>query len=194
MKPAGLPLLLALSLIAPAANAGAEPFGRRLAAAAEAQVGVTTIYDGSYRQLRYPGGDVPPERGVCTDVVVRAYRSLGKDLQVLVHEDLSRASSAYPKLWGERTPDRNIDHRRVPNLRVFFTRNGRSLPVTKNAADYEPGDLVTWRLPSGLPHIGLVSTKTTSGRPNVVHNIGAGTQVEDSLFEYEITGHYRYGG
>jgi uncharacterized protein len=176
-----------------AAPASADPtFGERLAASAARQVGVTTIYDGSYRKLPYPGGDVPMERGVCTDVVVRAYRTLGFDLQKLVHEDVVRAPRAYPKLWGNRAPDRNIDHRRVPNLRVYFSRHGAVLPITRNGADYAAGDLVTWRLPSGLPHIGLVSAEKAGSRPKVVHNIGAGAQVEDSLFEFEITGHYRW--
>jgi uncharacterized protein len=162
--------------------------------AARAQVGVTVIYDGRYTRLRYPGGDVPMERGVCTDVLVRAYRKAGIDLQALVHEDMTRAFGAYPHLWGLRAPDSNIDHRRVQNLRVFFARHGKTLPVTSSAKDYQPGDIVVWRLSSGQPHIGLVSSRTVSGgnRPLVIHNVGQGAQEEDALFLYAITGHYRY--
>ena len=162
--------------------------------AARAQVGVTVTYDGSYRKLAYPGGDVSVERGVCTDVLIRAYRKAGMDLQVLVHEDMGRAFDAYPHLWGLQRPDSNIDHRRVQNLKVFFSRHGKSLPVSASAADYSPGDIVVWRLPSGLPHIGLVSSWQVpgTGRPLVIHNIGQGTQEEDILFAYVITGHYRY--
>ena len=153
---------------------------------------MTVAYDGSYRRLAYPGGDVPAERGVCTDVVVRAFRSAGIDLQVLVHEDMSRAWSEYPRAWGLAAPDPNIDHRRVPNLVAFFRRRGETLPVSRMPADYRPGDLVTWRLPSGLPHIGIVTDATTEGRPRVVHNLGAGALEEDVLFAFPITGHFRY--
>ncbi len=152
--------------------------------AARAQVGVTVIYDGSYRRIAYPGGDIPADRGVCTDVLIRAYRKAGMDLQVLVHEDMTRAFDAYPHLWGLRRPDSNIDHRRVQNLKVFFSRHGKTLPVSASAGDYLPGDIVVWRLPSGLPHIGLVSSRLVpgTGRPLVIHNIGQGTQEEDILF------------
>ena len=162
--------------------------------AARAQVGVTVTYDGSYKKLTYPGGDVPVDRGVCTDVLIRAYRKAGMDLQVLVHEDMTRAFGAYPHLWGLRRPDSNIDHRRVQNLKVFFSRKGKTLPVSASAGDYLPGDIVVWRLPSGLPHIGLVSSRLApgTGRPLVIHNIGRGTQEEDILFAYAIAGHYRY--
>jgi uncharacterized protein len=156
------------------------------------QVGKTTIYDGSYHKLSFPGGDVPIERGVCTDVVVRAYRHAGIDLQVLVNQDMSRSFRAYPQLWGLPGPDSNIDHRRVPNLATFFKRNGTSLPISARASDYTAGDIVTWRLSSGVPHIGIVTDRREGGRPLIVHNIGAGTQVEDVLFSYVITGHYRY--
>jgi len=159
---------------------------------AERQVGVTVLYDGSFRRLAYPGGDVPPERGVCTDVVVRAYRNAGIDLRVLVHEDLRRAFAAYPRMWGMRGPDRNIDHRRVPNLAKFFARHGTVLPVSREASDYRPGDIVTWRLASGLPHIGIVSAHVSGDRPLVIHNIGAGTVFEDVLFANPVTEHYRY--
>jgi hypothetical protein len=150
-------------------------------------------YDGSYRVIPYPGGDVPANIGVCTDVIIRAYRAVGIDLQRLVHEDMRSAFSSYPRLWGLKGPDRNIDHRRVPNLQTFFTRKYAALPRSRNAADYEAGDLVTWMLPGNLPHIGIVSsTRASSGRLMLVHNIGRGPQVEDVLFAYDVTGHYRY--
>ena len=182
-------ILLALLFATPAL----ADSGRCLVEAARKQIGVTVLYDSGYQRIPYPNGDVPQERGVCTDVLVRAYRQLGVDLQVRVHEDMSSAFGVYPKNWGLRRPDRNIDHRRVPNLGTFFTRKGKSLQVSRNAKDYIPGDLVTWRLPSGVPHIGIVSDKkTAAGVPLVIHNIGQGTQEEDSLFEFTVTGHYRY--
>lgn len=162
-------------------------------AAAGRQVGVTLYYDPAYVRLPYPNGDVPAERGVCTDVVIRAYRAIGIDLQQRVHEDMRAAWAAYPKLWGLRSTDRNIDHRRVPNLATFFTRHGQRLSVSQtDASIYAPGDIVTWRLPSGVPHIGIVSAQRRSGRPLILHNIGAGTQLEDMLFDYTVTGRYRY--
>lgn len=166
----------------------------KVIAAAIQQVGRTLSYDPAYRQLRYPGGDVPIEVGVCTDVVIRSFRKVGLDLQVLVHEDMKRNFSSYPRNWGLRRPDTNIDHRRVPNLATFFRRSGKSLPVTRRGADYQPGDIVTWRLASGVPHIGLVSNRRAPGtdRYLVVHNIGAGAQIEDVLFAYEVTGRYRW--
>ncbi|TXI80367.1 MAG: DUF1287 domain-containing protein [Flavobacteriales bacterium] len=161
--------------------------------AAREQIGVTVGYDPAYRQLAYPGGDVDPSTGVCTDVVIRAFRALGDDLQLRVHEDMRRHFAAYPKLWGLRSTDRNIDHRRVPNLQTFFTRHGHKLAITDRAEDYRPGDIVTWRLSNGLPHIGLVSDRRNrEGVPLILHNIGAGTQEQDLLFAFEITGHYRY--
>lgn len=161
--------------------------------AAREQVGVTVTYDPAYRRLDYPGGDVDPSTGVCTDVVIRAFRVLGDDLQVRVHDDMRRHFDAYPKLWGLHRTDRNIDHRRVPNLQTFFTRHGKRLPITMDAEDYQPGDIVTWRLSNGLPHIGLVSDRRSrEGVPLILHNIGAGTQEQDMLFAFEITGHYRY--
>lgn len=158
-------------------------------AAAKSQVGVTRGYDGSYRRLTYPGGDVPQNTGVCTDVIIRAFRAAGVDLQVLVHRDMKANFAAYPRMWGLTRPDPNIDHRRVPNLATFFKRSGKSV-----RGDYRPGDIVTWRLASGVPHIGLVSNVPVGGtnRYKMVHNIGAGTQVEDVLFAYEATGHYRW--
>jgi uncharacterized protein YijF (DUF1287 family) len=168
----------------------------RLIAAARAQVGVTTIYDPTFAKLAYPGGDLPPDRGVCTDVIVRAYRdAFGIDLQQLVHEDMLATFKSYPTVWGLKAPDASIDHRRVLNLKVFFRRKGRELPVSRSPVDYAPGDLVTQELPGGLPHIVIVSdARSQDGvRPLVIHNIGQGTKIEDSLFVYRITGHYRYG-
>lgn len=166
----------------------------RIIAGAKKQVGVTRSYDSGYRRIAYPGGDVPMHTGVCTDVVIRAFRHAGIDLQVLVHQDMKQNFAKYPKNWGLRGPDPNIDHRRVPNLATFFTRRGGKRPVTDRAADYEPGDIVTWRLSSGVPHIGLISDlrSSTTNRPLVVHNIGSGAQIEDVLFAYELTGHYRW--
>lgn len=179
-----LALFLALPLIA-------DP---RVIAGAKKQVGVTRGYDPAYRRIAYPGGDVPRETGVCTDVIIRAYRHAGTDLQQLVHEDMKANFARYPKNWGLRRPDTNIDHRRVPNLATFFTRRGGRLAVTRRGADYRPGDVVTWRLSSGVPHIGLVSDVRARGtdRYLVVHNIGAGAQLEDVLFAYTLTGHYRW--
>jgi uncharacterized protein YijF (DUF1287 family) len=165
---------------------------QRIIQSAYAQVGVTLRYDPSYVSIPFPGGDVPIDRGVCTDVIVRAYRRIGVDLQVLVNQDMRKAFTAYPRKWGLSRPDPNIDHRRVDNLAVFFGRHGQSLPISKEASDYRPGDIVTLRLPDGRPHIGLVSDRSTDGRPLLVHNIGAGAQVEDMLFTFTITGHYRY--
>lgn len=161
---------------------------------AMAQIGKTLYYDPAYRRLDYPGGDVPLETGVCTDVVIRALRRAAVDLQVLVHEDMRVSFSKYPKHWGLKSADANIDHRRVPNLQTFFKRQGKALAVTQNPADYLPGDLVTWTLPNGLAHIGIVSKRKSKDgeRLLVVHNIGAGAQIEDILFAFKITGHYRY--
>ena len=173
------------------------PYGqaaaRDLVAAAVAQTHARVTYDGSYRRIAYPGGDVPETIGVCTDVVIRAYREVGIDLQVKVHEDMARAFASYPRQWGMSAPDANIDHRRVPNLQTFFRRAGATLAVSHDPRAYEPGDLVTWMLPGNLPHIGIVTgDKSSTGTPLIVHNIGRGPEVEDSLFKYPITGHYRY--
>jgi len=186
-----LPVLLFSLLLAPVLGAAAST---TLVTAARSQVGVTLSYDPRYERLAYPGGDVPIERGVCTDVVVRAYRKLGQDLQVLVHEDMKKSWAIYQKQgrWQMKGPDRNIDHRRVPNLATFFSRHGSSLPPSKDARDYRAGDIVTWMLPGNLTHIGIVSDKASGGVPLVIHNIGAGTREEDILFGYAITGHYRW--
>ena len=151
-------------------------------------------YDPSYVSIDYPMGDVPADQGVCTDVVIRAYRAVGVDLQQLVHEDMAANFSAYPKIWGLERPDPNIDHRRVPNLQTFLSRVGASLDVTTNPDAYLPGDLVTWEVPPHLPHIGVVVDQRSAdgNRPLIVHNIGQGPQLEDLLFSFPITGHYRY--
>lgn len=177
-----------------ALSGSAQPTPQKMIDGAKRQVGVTRSYDPTYRRIGYPNGDVPRETGVCTDVVIRAYRHAGADLQVLVHEDMKSAFSAYPKSWGLRRPDPNIDHRRVPNLATFFRRKGKALTVTRRGADYRPGDIITWRLSSGVPHIGVISDVPIRGtdRYLVVHNIGAGAQIEDVLFAYALTGHYRY--
>lgn len=159
---------------------------------ARQQIGITLIYDPTYCHLAYPGGDVPQERGVCTDVVIRAMRLKGLDLQKAVHEDMKAHFAAYPKNWGLRRPDKNIDHRRVPNLETYFTRRGWKVPATDKAADYLPGDLVTCLLGGSLPHIMIISDrKAEDGTPLIIHNIGSGTQEEEGLFSFELTGHYR---
>jgi uncharacterized protein YijF (DUF1287 family) len=151
-------------------------------------------YDGTYYQIPYPNGDVPKDRGVCTDVVIRSYRKLGIDLQKEVHDDMTANFSKYPKSWRLKTTDTNIDHRRVPNLQVFFSRTGEVKTISEKAQDYKPGDIVTWMLESNRPHIGIVVNRksTTGNRYLMVHNIGAGQVVQDCLFDYKITGHYRY--
>lgn len=155
-------------------------------------------YDGAYFSISYPNGDVPSNIGVCTDVVIRSFRQVGVDLQKEVHEDMLVNFNSYPskRIWGLKKPDKNIDHRRVPNLRVFFKRHGISLDVTKNPVDYLPGDLVTWMLPGNLPHIGIIiDKKSNDGKmPLIAHNIGEGPKIDNMLFDYPITGHYRYSG
>lgn len=178
---------LFLALLMVAFHAHADTPLQRMLAGAKAQIGKTRSYDASYRSLAYPGGDVPIDTGVCSDVVIRAFRNAGIDLQVLVHEDMKRNFSAYPKKWGLRRPDPNIDHRRVPNLATFLRRTGRAV-----TGDYQPGDIVTWNLAPNLPHIGIISDVKRGNRYLVVHNIGSGAKLEDMLFSYEITGHYRW--
>lgn len=173
----------------------ASTFQDQLVAAAMERTTQSITYDGSYFSISYPNGDIPEHIGVCTDVIIRSYRKLGVDLQKYVHEDMSANFESYPskRIWGLNKPDKNIDHRRVPNLAVFFSRHGISLEVTQNSRNYLPGDLVTWRLPGNLPHIGIVSSSTSNdGTPLIVHNIGAGPKLENRLFSYPITGHYRY--
>ena len=200
VKLSGLLLFLFLSFTSlPAQSAASNPdlhqdFLKRLSAAAIERTQHAVRYDPGYVAMSYPGGDVPADAGVCSDEVIRSYRALGIDLQKEVHEDMKTHLTAYPE--GSRTLDRNIDHRRVANLMVFFKRNGDSLPVTRRAGDYAPGDLVTWDLGNGLNHIGIVvdQKSTASGRYMIVHNIGQGPKMEDVLFNWKITGHYRYFG
>lgn len=175
-----------------------EPIGsqsvRIVVDAAMRQIGVTKIYDPAYVRIGYPGGDVPSDRGVCTDVVIRAFRSAGVDLQQAVHEDMRRNFKAYPRRWGLSRPDSNIDHRRVPNLAVFFERRTASVGIGNDPDGYAAGDVVTWDLGGGVPHIGIVTdvVDPATSRRLVVHNIGQGAALEDVLFAWKITGHYRY--
>ena len=182
---------------ASATPATRQDFLRRLVIAATERTNHTVRYDPAYVSIPYPGGDVPEDTGVCADEVIRSYRALGVDLQKEVHEDMVRNSSAYPRKlkWGFGKPDTNIDHRRVPNLMVFFQRKGESLPITSRPEDYSPGDLVTYDLGGDVPHIGIVvDRKGASGRYMIEHNIGEGPRIEDVLFNWKITGHFRYYG
>jgi uncharacterized protein len=187
-----LVLVLSFSLALPA-FAGSEP--SRLTTAARDQVGVTVIYDPAYVALEFPGGDLPRDRGVCTDVVIRALRDgWGIDLQLAINRDMKANFSAYPGLWGLTKTDRNIDHRRVPNLQTLLARVGAEVPLENGPAPYLPGDIVTWKLPGNLDHIGIVSDRLSQdGTPLILHNIGRGAQEEDILFAYPMTGHYRIG-
>ena len=171
-----------------------EDFRAKLVAAAMERTKHLITYDGSYRKITYPGGDVPDDRGVCTDLIIRAYRAVGVDLQKEVHKDMSAFFSAYPRLWGLTRPDTNIDHRRVPNLYTFFKRKGMELTVTDNPDDYQAGDIVCWMLSFNRHHIGMVIYQRSQDgkRPLIVHNIGLGPMIEDTLFEYKIYGHFRY--
>jgi uncharacterized protein YijF (DUF1287 family) len=193
-----LPLAISslVSQTAPTKADRHQLFLARLSTAAIERTNHVVRYDPGYVGISYPNGDVPADSGVCSDEVIRSYRTLGIDLQPLVHEDMKAHFNVYPK--GTRTLDRNIDHRRVPNLMVFFSRNGEKLPITGNADDYSPGDLVTWDLnpKRGIPHIGIVVDQKSpdSGRYMIVHNIGEGPKMEDVLFDWKITGHYRYYG
>ena len=172
----------------------APPQLKQMLDGAIAQAGVTTSYDPSYVALAYPGGDVPEETGVCSDVVVRAFRKAGIDLQKEIHEDMKAARSDYPKKWGATSTDANIDHRRVLNLMAYFRRQGKSLTINYDPADYQPGDIVAWDLSGGIDHIGIVTNMLSDSGDHylIVHNIGAGTRVEDVLFEWTIKGHYRF--
>ncbi len=174
-----------------------SPFLDRLSDAAVERTSHAVRYDPTYFVIAYPNGDVPSEVGVCTDEVIRSYRAVGVDLQQLVHEDMDSNFALYPHKWGLKKPDTNIDHRRVPNLMAFFERQGAAQPVTENARDYKPGDVVTWDLGGGLTHIGIVvavPSESDEGRLQIVHNIGAGPKMEDVLFNWTITGHYRFTG
>lgn len=188
-------LLLVVSLLV-ALPVQAEPLIDKLVKAAIERTSHHVRYDGSYYPITYPNGDVPGDVGVCTDVVIRSYRQLGIDLQQRVHEDMAGNFDEYPsrKIWGLLGTDRNIDHRRVPNLQTYFRRHGKQLRVSENPQNYLPGDIVTWMLPGNLPHIGIVTDKKADDglTPLIVHNIGMGPKLENRLFSYNITGHYRY--
>lgn len=172
-------------------------FEEKLSNAAISIIDKNVIYTPSYVAIKYPKGDVPAKTGVCTDVVIRAYRKLNIDLQKEVHEDLKAHFDKYPNLkkWGLKKPDTNIDHRRVPNLEVFFERKGKKLQVTENPNDYKTGEIVTWMINGKLPHIGIITNKKSPDekRPMIVHNVGAGQVLEDCLFAYPIVGHFKYG-
>jgi uncharacterized protein len=175
-----------------------QQFRKRFVDAAIERTHHTVRYDPAYVRIPYPGGDVPPDTGVCTDEIIRAYRAVGIDLQKEVHEDMVKDFSAYPRNWRwlSARPDSNIDHRRVPNLMVFFGRKGQPLPISSHIEDYSPGDLVTWDLGRGVPHIGILVDRKSpqTGRYMIVHNIGQGPKMEDVIFKWKITGHYRYFG
>ena len=191
MKTNTIGLFLTLLLVGTPALAEIRP--QQLVRDARGQIGVTMSYDPAYRKIAFPMGDVPLSTGVCTDVVIRALRGQGVDLQALVNKDMKAAWAAYPKIWGLQKPDGNIDHRRVPNLEVFFRRHGQSLSLSDKTT-FKAGDIVTWRLPqSNLPHIGIVSDKRAAdGTPLIIHNIGRGTREEKVLFAYPLKGHFRY--
>lgn len=201
-----LPGMLLVCAAAPLQRANAQSnatqaqweFTRRLVAAAVERTHHSVRYVSEYVRIPYPGGDVPADTGVCTDEIIRSYRAVGVDLQKEVHEDMVQNFAAYPnkRKWLLLHPDSNIDHRRVPNLMVFFARKGESLPISSREEDYAPGDLVTWDLGKNVPHIGIVVDQKapTSGRYMIVHNIGKGPKMEDVLFDWKITGHYRYYG
>ncbi len=174
---------------------GQSDFFNRLADSTLTLTTQKVSYDPKYFELTYPNGDVPSNKGVCTDVVIRAYRKVGIDLQKVVHEDMKSNFSKYPKHWGLSKPDKNIDHRRVPNLMTFFTRHGVTKPISNNPKDYLPGDIVCWNLGETVTHIGIVVKKKSADdqRHLIVHNIGGGQVIEDCLFNYKIIGHYRYG-
>lgn len=165
-----------------------------LVSAAQDRLTHNVTYNGSYMKLDYPGGDVPANIGVCTDVIIRSYRAAyGFDFQKAVHEDMKANFSSYPKNWGLTRTDRNIDHRRVPNLEAYLKRQGASLGVSRKVSNFKPGDIVSWRLGGSLPHIGIVSDrKSAIGTPLIIHNVGSGPQEEDVLFAYKMNGHFRF--
>lgn len=171
-------------------------FQQKLSEAAILLTKDKVVYDPAYVSIKYPNGDVPKNKGVCTDVIIRAYRKLGIDLQKEVHEDMKANFTLYPNLkkWGLKKTDTNIDHRRVPNLEIFFSRKGEKLKVSQNPNDYKTGELVTWMINDKLPHIGIITNKKSPDgkRPMIVHNVGAGQVLEDCLFDYTIVGHYKY--
>ena len=187
-------LFILLFLSTSSTSVGQASFYAKLADSTLTLTKQTVRYDPAYFRLSYPNGDVPSDRGVCTDVIIRAYRKLGIDLQKEVHEDMKANFGMYPKMWGLSRPDRNIDHRRVPNLMTFFSRHGVVKPISTRAQDYKPGNIVCWNLGGGLTHIGIVSNKKSADgqRYLIVHNIGAGQVLEDCLFSYKIIGHYQF--
>lgn len=191
----GKKVALLLLLIAFSANLFAqESFRDKLSDAAIKLTYNNVKYDPSYFAISYPNGDVPPDRGVCTDVIIRAYRQLGIDLQMEIHEDMKENFSLYPGIWGLNRTDKNIDHRRVPNQMTFFERKGISKLISQNSENYLPGDIVAWRLGGGATHIGIIINKKSGDgkRYLVVHNIGYGQEISDCLFDWEIIGHYFY--
>jgi uncharacterized protein YijF (DUF1287 family) len=173
-----------------------EQFARALAAQALLLTEQEVVYDPAYYSMAYPNGDVPEGRGVCTDVIIRAYRAMGIDLQQEVHEDMRAHFELYPRIWGLNGPDSNIDHRRVPNLMTYFKRHGMEKPISNRPSDYMPGDVVCWNLGGAVTHIGIVADSSSEGaaRPLIVHNIGSGQVLEDCLFDFRIIGHYIYQG
>lgn len=192
MKPLLLFLFINISTTTNLSPAISHDFYQKLSDSAIALIDDTIVYDPTYYKIAYPNGDVPKGKGVCTDIVIRAYRKLGIDLQKEVHVDMSKNFTKYPKTWGLKSTDTNIDHRRVPNLQTFFTRHGEVKAVTEKAEDYKPGDIVTWMINAKLPHIGIVVNKKKGNRYLIVHNVGSGQVMEDCLFKYKLTGHYRY--
>jgi hypothetical protein len=192
MKKAGLLILLSIWIISLAC--GQSDFYSILADSTLTLTKQTVQYDPTYYTIEYPNGDVPADKGVCTDVIIRAYRKLGIDLQKEVHEDMTANFSQYPDNWGLQRPDKSIDHRRVPNLMTFFKRHGIEKQLSADPGDYHPGDIVCWDLGNGISHIGIViKKKSADGQRNlVVHNIGAGQVIEDCLFRFRIIGHYQY--
>jgi uncharacterized protein len=184
-------ITLLLFIVFSLQNSGIGGIHSLLARAAQDQVGVTIIYAPEYVRLSYPEGDVPSDRGVCTDVVIRAFRKIDIDLQKELHEDMSSHFAKYPKIWNLKKPDSNIDHRRVPNLMKYFSRKGKSISLDD---DYQPGDIVAWLLPSGSYHIGIVSDEMVPEQKHyfIIHNIGEGAKKEDVLWSYKIIGHYRW--
>jgi uncharacterized protein YijF (DUF1287 family) len=181
-------------LLSAGVSAQETDFYKKLSNAAIELTRDKVIYDPSYYTIPYPNGDVPAGKGVCTDVIIRAYRKLGIDLQKKIHEDMRANFGKYPKKWGMKSTDRNIDHRRVPNQATFFSRFGTVKKISEKGEDYLPGDIVTWDLGGGITHIGIVTDRKTSDkkRPLIVHNIGQGQVLQDCLFSFKITGHYTY--
>ena len=172
----------------------AQDFFQQISACAVELIDDTIVYDPAYFSIKYPNGDIPEKKGVCTDVVIRTYRKMGIDLQKEVHEDMKQNLNVYPKIWGLKRTDTNIDHRRVPNLMTFFKRHHTEKPITRNGSDYQPGDIVCWNLGGAITHIGIVINQKSDDKQRhlIVHNIGGGQVAEDILFTYTIIGHYRY--